>query len=159
LRWKSLIRPRLASSDRGDFAVPSDRIIPSARTVLVRKSLRWRCARRDSSDRRERTGHSGALDLMRRGGAPTSGAPTIEDMPAPSSDGPRVLAKSGDERLIEWRNTVLRDDAGQVICTFGLAPTSPWAPASSEGITRRPAAIPRHPTNLFRWLRNPHRIV
>jgi PAS domain S-box-containing protein len=29
-----------------------------------------------------------------------------------------VLTRSGDERLIEWRNTVLRDDAGHVIGTF-----------------------------------------
>jgi PAS domain S-box-containing protein len=29
-----------------------------------------------------------------------------------------VLARSGEERLIEWRNTVLRDDAGHVIGTF-----------------------------------------
>ena len=29
-----------------------------------------------------------------------------------------VLTRSGEERLIEWRNTVLRDDAGQVIGTF-----------------------------------------
>jgi PAS domain S-box-containing protein len=29
-----------------------------------------------------------------------------------------VLARSGEERLIEWRNTVLRDDQGRVIGTF-----------------------------------------
>ena len=29
-----------------------------------------------------------------------------------------VLTRSGEERLIEWHNTVLRDDAGQVIGTF-----------------------------------------
>jgi two-component system, cell cycle sensor histidine kinase and response regulator CckA len=29
-----------------------------------------------------------------------------------------VLTRSGDERLIEWRNTVLRDDAGQAAGTF-----------------------------------------
>ena len=29
-----------------------------------------------------------------------------------------VLTRSGEERLIEWRHTVLRDDAGQVIGTF-----------------------------------------
>jgi two-component system, cell cycle sensor histidine kinase and response regulator CckA len=29
-----------------------------------------------------------------------------------------VLTRSGDERLIEWRNTLLRDDAGQVIGAF-----------------------------------------
>jgi PAS domain S-box-containing protein len=29
-----------------------------------------------------------------------------------------VLTRSGKERLIEWRNTVLRDDAGQIIGTF-----------------------------------------
>jgi PAS domain S-box-containing protein len=29
-----------------------------------------------------------------------------------------VLTRSGDERLIEWRNTVLRDDAGRAIGTF-----------------------------------------
>lgn len=29
-----------------------------------------------------------------------------------------VLTRSGKERLIEWRNTVLRDDAGEIIGTF-----------------------------------------
>jgi PAS domain S-box-containing protein len=29
-----------------------------------------------------------------------------------------VLTRSGEERLIEWRNAVLRDDAGQIIGTF-----------------------------------------
>jgi two-component system, cell cycle sensor histidine kinase and response regulator CckA len=29
-----------------------------------------------------------------------------------------VVSKSGRERLIEWRNTLLRDDAGQVVGTF-----------------------------------------
>jgi len=29
-----------------------------------------------------------------------------------------ILTRSGDERLIEWRNTLLRDDAGHVIGTF-----------------------------------------
>ena len=29
-----------------------------------------------------------------------------------------LLARSGEERLIEWRNTLLRDDAGRVIGTF-----------------------------------------
>jgi PAS domain S-box-containing protein len=29
-----------------------------------------------------------------------------------------VLTRSGEERMIEWRNTLLRDDAGQVIGTF-----------------------------------------
>ena len=29
-----------------------------------------------------------------------------------------ILTRSGEERLIEWRNTVLRDDAGHVIGTF-----------------------------------------
>jgi PAS domain S-box-containing protein len=30
-----------------------------------------------------------------------------------------ILTRSGEERLIEWRNTVLRDDSGRVIGTFG----------------------------------------
>jgi two-component system, cell cycle sensor histidine kinase and response regulator CckA len=42
-----------------------------------------------------------------------------------------VLTKSGDERLIEWRNTVLRDDAGQIICTF----------SSGTDITERNQAV------------------
>jgi two-component system cell cycle sensor histidine kinase/response regulator CckA len=42
-----------------------------------------------------------------------------------------VLTKSGDERLIEWRNTVLRDDAGQIICTF----------SSGTDITERHQAV------------------
>ena len=29
-----------------------------------------------------------------------------------------MITRSGEERLIEWRNTVQRDDAGQVIGTF-----------------------------------------
>jgi PAS domain S-box-containing protein len=29
-----------------------------------------------------------------------------------------ILTRSGEERLIEWRNTLLRDDAGQVVGTF-----------------------------------------
>jgi PAS domain S-box-containing protein len=29
-----------------------------------------------------------------------------------------VLTRSGQERLIEWRNTVVRDDAGQIVGTF-----------------------------------------
>jgi two-component system cell cycle sensor histidine kinase/response regulator CckA len=42
-----------------------------------------------------------------------------------------VLTRSGDERLIEWRNTVLRDDAGQVIGTF----------SSGTDITERNQAV------------------
>ena len=42
-----------------------------------------------------------------------------------------VLTRAGDERLIEWRNTVLRDAAGQVIGTF----------SSGTDITERDAAI------------------
>jgi two-component system cell cycle sensor histidine kinase/response regulator CckA len=42
-----------------------------------------------------------------------------------------ILAKSGDERLIEWRNTLLRDDAGQVIGTF----------SSGTDITERNQAV------------------
>src|SRR6185436_544402 len=42
-----------------------------------------------------------------------------------------VLTKSGDERLIEWRNTVLRDGAGQVIGTF----------SSGTDITERNQAV------------------
>jgi two-component system, cell cycle sensor histidine kinase and response regulator CckA len=30
-----------------------------------------------------------------------------------------ILTKSGEERLIEWRNTLLRDDAGRAVGTFG----------------------------------------
>ena len=29
-----------------------------------------------------------------------------------------ILTKSGEERLIEWRNTLLRDDTGHVVGTF-----------------------------------------
>jgi len=42
-----------------------------------------------------------------------------------------VLTKSGDERLIEWRNTVLRDDEGRVIGTF----------SSGADITERNQAV------------------
>ena len=42
-----------------------------------------------------------------------------------------VLTRSGDERLIEWRNTLLRDDAGQVIGTF----------SSGTDITERTQAV------------------
>jgi two-component system cell cycle sensor histidine kinase/response regulator CckA len=43
----------------------------------------------------------------------------------------RVLTKAGEERLIEWRNRVLRDDAGGVIGTF----------SSGADITERHAAV------------------
>jgi len=42
-----------------------------------------------------------------------------------------VLTKAGDERLIEWRNTVLRDDAGHVIGTL----------SSGTDITERNEAV------------------
>ena len=42
-----------------------------------------------------------------------------------------VLTKSGEERLIEWRNTLLRDDAGRVIGTF----------SSGTDITERSQAV------------------
>ena len=42
-----------------------------------------------------------------------------------------VLTRSGEERLIEWRNTVQRDDAGQVIGTF----------SSGADITERSQAV------------------
>jgi len=42
-----------------------------------------------------------------------------------------VLTRSGDERLIEWRNTVLQDDAGQVVGTF----------SSGTDITERNQAV------------------
>ena len=42
-----------------------------------------------------------------------------------------VLARSGEERLIEWRNTVLQDDAGQVVGTF----------SSGTDITERNQAV------------------
>ena len=42
-----------------------------------------------------------------------------------------MLTRSGEERLIEWRNTVLRDDAGQVIGTF----------SSGTDITERNQAV------------------
>ena len=42
-----------------------------------------------------------------------------------------VLTRSGEERLIEWRNTVERDDAGQVIGTF----------SSGTDITERQQAV------------------
>ena len=42
-----------------------------------------------------------------------------------------VLTKAGEERLIEWRNQVLRDDAGRVIGTF----------SSGADITERHAAV------------------
>jgi len=42
-----------------------------------------------------------------------------------------VLTRSGEERLIEWRNTMLRDDAGHVIGTF----------SSGADITERNQAV------------------
>jgi len=42
-----------------------------------------------------------------------------------------VLTKSGEERLVEWRNTLLKDDAGQVIGTF----------SSGTDITERNQAV------------------
>jgi PAS domain-containing protein len=42
-----------------------------------------------------------------------------------------VLTRSGQERLIEWRNTLLRDDAGQVIGTL----------SSGTDITERNQAV------------------
>ena len=42
-----------------------------------------------------------------------------------------ILTRSGDERLIEWRNTVLRDDAGHVTGTF----------SSGTDITERHQAV------------------
>jgi len=42
-----------------------------------------------------------------------------------------ILTRSGEERLIEWRNTVLRDDAGQVIGTL----------SSGTDITERSQAV------------------
>jgi two-component system cell cycle sensor histidine kinase/response regulator CckA len=42
-----------------------------------------------------------------------------------------VLTRSGDERLIEWRNSLLRDDAGHVIGTF----------SSGTDITERNQAV------------------
>jgi two-component system cell cycle sensor histidine kinase/response regulator CckA len=42
-----------------------------------------------------------------------------------------VLTRSGEERLIEWRNTLLRDDAGHVIGTF----------SSGTDITKRNQAV------------------
>ena len=42
-----------------------------------------------------------------------------------------ILSRSGEERLIEWRNTVLRDDAGHAIGTF----------SSGTDITERSQAI------------------
>ena len=42
-----------------------------------------------------------------------------------------VLTRSGDERLIDWRNTVLRDDAGQVVGIF----------SSGTDITERNQAV------------------
>jgi PAS domain S-box-containing protein len=42
-----------------------------------------------------------------------------------------VLTKSGGERLVEWRNTLLKDDAGQVIGTF----------SSGTDITERNQAV------------------
>ena len=42
-----------------------------------------------------------------------------------------VVTKSGEERLIEWHNTVLRDDAGRVIGTF----------SSGTDITERQRAV------------------
>ena len=42
-----------------------------------------------------------------------------------------ILTRSGEERLIEWRNTVLRDDDGRVIGTF----------SSGTDITERQQAV------------------
>jgi PAS domain-containing protein len=42
-----------------------------------------------------------------------------------------VVTRFGDERLIEWRNTVLRDDAGRVIGTF----------SSGTAVTERTQAV------------------
>jgi PAS domain S-box-containing protein len=42
-----------------------------------------------------------------------------------------VLTKSGEERLVEWRNTLLKDEAGQVIGTF----------SSGTDITQRTEAV------------------
>ena len=42
-----------------------------------------------------------------------------------------ILTRSGEERLVEWRSTVLRDDEGQVIGTF----------SSGTDITERNQAV------------------
>jgi PAS domain S-box-containing protein len=52
-----------------------------------------------------------------------------------------VLTKSGEERLIEWRNTVLRDDAGTVVGTF----------SSGTDVTERKRAEEAHRASEGRY--------
>ena len=51
-----------------------------------------------------------------------------------------VVTKSGEERLIEWRNTLLRDDQGSSLVRSARVPTSPSAasPKDAAGDHRRP---------------------